>query len=108
MNATRMDAARSLLSDLKAGNFSALPVSDFMIMLVGVLYVISPIDFLPEVALGPLGLGDDMGVMALIGIKLLSMLDKRAATMGAAPDAPSHGNWQAPRQGNVVPGEVIR
>jgi uncharacterized membrane protein YkvA (DUF1232 family) len=106
MNATRMDAARSMLADLKAGNMSALPVKDLLLLLLGVLYLVSPIDFLPEIALGPLGLVDDTGVLALVLVQLTSMLDRRAATMNNA--GPSSADWQAPTQASYIPGEVIR
>jgi uncharacterized membrane protein YkvA (DUF1232 family) len=99
-----MDAARSLLSDLKAGNFSALPITDVLLMLLGVLYLVSPIDFIPEVALGPLGLLDDTGVLALIMVKLTMMLDRRAAEMNATEPAAQPGTAKP----TYVQGEVIR
>jgi uncharacterized membrane protein YkvA (DUF1232 family) len=34
------------------------------------IYVVSPIDLVPEVALGPLGLGDDV-IAGLIGLRSL-------------------------------------
>src|SRR5690606_27910695 len=36
-----------------------------LIPLLALLYMISPIDFLPEIAFGPLGAVDDMGVLLL-------------------------------------------
>lgn len=107
MNATRMDAARSMMADLRAGRFSALPMTDLAMLAVGVLYLISPIDFLPEVALGPLGLLDDTGVFALIMAKVFMMLDRRATDLAADPGS---AHWTPPQAGNptYVPGEVIR
>lgn len=104
MSANRFDAARSLLSDIKSGRLSALPVTDLMLTLLGVLYLISPVDFLPEVALGPLGLLDDTGVLALVIAKLTMMLDRRAAAMNAG-DPAARSNTGRP---TFVPGEVIR
>ncbi|MEL7672887.1 MAG: YkvA family protein [Chloroflexota bacterium] len=40
-----------------------------LIPLLALLYMISPIDFLPEIALGPLGAVDDMGVL-LVALQL--------------------------------------
>jgi uncharacterized membrane protein YkvA (DUF1232 family) len=100
-----MDAARSLWLDLRSGNFSALPITDLLLMLLGVVYLISPIDFIPEVALGPLGLLDDTGVLALIMVKLTMMLDRRAADINATEPTTSRPN---PTQATYVQGEVIR
>jgi uncharacterized membrane protein YkvA (DUF1232 family) len=105
LNANRMDAARSLWSDLRSGNFSALPTTDLLLTLLGVIYLISPIDFIPEVALGPLGLLDDTGVLALIMVKLTMMLDRRAADLNATDPATSTAGSAKP---TVVQGEVIR
>ncbi|MFM8349863.1 MAG: DUF1232 domain-containing protein, partial [Actinomycetales bacterium] len=40
--------------------------------LAGVVYVLIPIDFMPEVLLGPFGLGDDIAIAAVSVAALLS------------------------------------
>lgn len=41
-----------------------------MLILAAIVYLISPIDIIPEALLGPLGLADDAAVLAYL-IKLL-------------------------------------
>lgn len=35
-------------------------------ILLGLLYIVSPVDFVPEIVAGPLGLADDTAALALI------------------------------------------
>jgi uncharacterized membrane protein YkvA (DUF1232 family) len=65
--------------------------------MVGIIYVLIPIDLMPEVLLGPFGLGDDLAIAAVSVAALLSAaeayLDMR--------DGPVIG------QGDVVEGTVL-
>lgn len=45
--------------------------TELIIMLLAVLYIISPVDLVPEVLTGPLGLTDDVAAAVLIGSTLL-------------------------------------
>ena len=53
-----------------------------LITILGLIYILSPIDFLPEIILGPIGLADDIVVilaiiiswMIYLALPLLSML----------------------------------
>jgi len=47
------------------GDHKLAPTTWFM-GVVTVIYTISPIDFIPEILLGPLGLADDLGMWALL------------------------------------------
>nr|WP_314495061.1 DUF1232 domain-containing protein [uncultured Chryseobacterium sp.] len=49
---------------------------DIILPLLGLLYVISPIDLLPEVAIPVLGVMDDIAVLSLTIPKLLKEVDK--------------------------------
>lgn len=49
---------------------------DIILPLIGVLYIISPIDLLPEVALPFLGVMDDFAVLSLTIPKLIKEVDK--------------------------------
>lgn len=49
---------------------------DILLPLLGFLYVLSPIDLLPEIAIPVLGLADDFAVLALIIPKLIKEVDK--------------------------------
>jgi len=68
--------------------------------LAGIVYLITPIDLMPEVFLGPFGIGDDIALAAASVAALLSAaesyLDMRDAPGLAGVDA------------DVVPGVVIR
>jgi len=43
-----------------------LATTTWIAAVVTVIYTISPIDFIPELFLGPLGLADDLGLWALL------------------------------------------
>jgi hypothetical protein len=37
-------------------------------MIIAVVYILSPVDFIPEIFLGPLGIVDDMGALSWLAI----------------------------------------
>jgi uncharacterized membrane protein YkvA (DUF1232 family) len=49
---------------------------DIILPLIGLLYVISPIDLLPEVAVPVIGVLDDLAVLSLAIPKLIKEVDK--------------------------------
>lgn len=49
---------------------------DLILPLLGVLYIISPIDLLPEVAIPVLGVMDDLAVLSMTIPKLIKEVDK--------------------------------
>jgi len=49
---------------------------DMILPLLGLLYVISPIDLLPEVAIPVLGVMDDLAVLSITIPKLIKEVDK--------------------------------
>ena len=49
---------------------------DLILPVIGLLYVISPIDLLPEIAIPVVGTLDDLAVLALVMPKLLKEVDK--------------------------------
>ena len=49
---------------------------DIILPLLGLLYVISPIDLLPEIAIPFLGVADDLAILSLTLPKLLKEVDK--------------------------------
>lgn len=87
-----------------------------LIPLLALLYMISPIDILPEIAFGPLGALDDMGVL-LLALQLFinsAPKDVLRAYRGEAPadeeEAPQT-SWRsrfrrsASKEGQVIEGE---
>ncbi len=61
---------------------------DLILPLLGLLYVISPIDLLPEIAIPVLGVADDLAVLSLALPKLLKEVDKFLL-------------WEAQKIGNI-------
>lgn len=49
---------------------------DIILPLLGFLYILSPIDLLPEIVIPVLGLADDFAVLALVIPKLIKEVDK--------------------------------
>jgi uncharacterized membrane protein YkvA (DUF1232 family) len=46
--------------------------TELFMIIVGLLYVLSPVDVVPELIAGPLGLVDDTAAIALIGATLVA------------------------------------
>lgn len=63
---------------LKAWKNGSYPTNiiDIILPVLGLLYVISPIDLLPEIALPGIGALDDLAVLALVIPKLMKEVDK--------------------------------
>jgi uncharacterized membrane protein YkvA (DUF1232 family) len=90
----------------------------FMMMGLATLYVVSPIDALPEVLLGPLGLLDDGVVVAWIVGTFLAETDRfiaweqiygRGKERRASHAQQAHQAHRPPRAyEDVVDGEVVR
>lgn len=45
--------------------------SDLLLIALAVLYVLSPVDVIPEIITGPLGLTDDTAALALVAATVL-------------------------------------
>ncbi len=61
---------------------------DLILPILGILYVISPIDLIPEVAIPVLGVADDLAVLSLVLPKILKEVDKFLL-------------WEAQQKGNM-------
>ena len=48
-----------------------LTKSQVALIIAGLLYVISPLDFIPELIAGPLGIADDAAIIGLIAATIL-------------------------------------
>lgn len=46
------------------------------LIIAGLLYVISPFDFVPEIIAGPLGIADDAAILGLIAATVLRAAKK--------------------------------
>ena len=95
----RLTAIVPMLRDAFTGRWAQAPRLRLIASIAGLVYVVSPIDVLPELLLGPFGLGDDVAIIALCVASLMtaaeSWLDRGAVMDGAVAD------------GDVVEGIVI-
>lgn len=46
------------------------------LIIAGLLYVVSPFDFIPEIIAGPLGIADDAAILGLIAATILRASQK--------------------------------
>jgi uncharacterized membrane protein YkvA (DUF1232 family) len=76
------------------GRYPGLAKSRIVLAALGLLYVLSPVDLMPEILLGPLGLGDDALVTAWIVGAILGETD-------------SFLRWEAAGGSHVVVGEAL-
>lgn len=56
--------------------WKAAQLRDKIIIVIGLLYVISPLDIIPEVILGPLGLLDDGGALFAVVLTMWRVLKR--------------------------------
>lgn len=75
----------AMLVDAVAGRFPALSRARLLVLLLGVLYIISPIDFVPESALLLLGLTDDVLVAGWVVASTLDAAGEYALWRRAVP-----------------------
>jgi uncharacterized membrane protein YkvA (DUF1232 family) len=78
-----------------SGRYPGLAKSRLLLVLLGVLYIVSPVDLMPEVLLGLFGLGDDALVVAWVAGTLLGETD-------------AFLRWEAQGGRQVVVGQVVR
>jgi uncharacterized membrane protein YkvA (DUF1232 family) len=90
----QLAAAPRMLGASLSGRYSQLAWGRIALAVIGLLYILSPVDFVPEVLLGPLGLGDDALVTAWVVGAVLAETDRFL-------------QWEA-QQRRVVVGQVIR
>ncbi len=67
--------------------------SELLIVVVALLYILSPIDVVPELVAGPLGLTDDLAAFALLGATVMRarrpvVPQAPLADSAAVPDGP--------------------
>ena len=85
------------------GKFPGATKSAVGLSLLGIVYVISPLDLVPELFLGPFGLADDAGILAMSVGYLVASSDRylhwRLGTTG--PETTTQ------HDGDVVQGTVL-
>ncbi|MFM8239146.1 MAG: YkvA family protein, partial [Actinomycetota bacterium] len=68
----RLMAVLPMVRDTLTGRWPGAPKGRVLGGLAGIVYLISPVDFMPEALLGPFGLGDDLALAAVSVAALLS------------------------------------
>jgi uncharacterized membrane protein YkvA (DUF1232 family) len=94
----RLVSVLPMLRDTFTGRWPGAPRFRILGGLAGLLYVISPVDFMPEMLLGPFGLGDDIALAAVAVAALLSSAEDWLDARDAAETEPP---------GDVIQGVVI-
>jgi len=62
-------------------------IAAVIVAIGAVVYGISPIDIIPELVAGPLGILDDLGVVGVAGIAIWKLLSGRDPKPGTPPTA---------------------
>lgn len=106
----RIGALLPMLRDAFTGRWVDAPRFKLLAGLIGIGYVLSPLDLLPEVLMGPFGLGDDLAIAVVSVAALLgsaeSWLDMR--DLKAAGYPPTGGYRDAPAgRPDVIVGEIV-
>jgi uncharacterized membrane protein YkvA (DUF1232 family) len=91
--AERFRAVPRLVRATLTGRYRGMTRGRLGLMLLGVLYVVSPIDVMPELLLTVFGLGDDALVVAWLTGTLLAETD-------------AFITWER-QPGKVIPGKVV-
>lgn len=60
----KFDALLRMIPLIYKGEYKPQKRRHLILGIAAVIYVVSPLDFIPEVALGPLGLLDDIAILA--------------------------------------------
>lgn len=100
----RLAAVLPMLRDTVTGRWVGAPRGRVLAGVLGIVYVISPLDFLPEILLGPFGLGDDLAIAAMAVAALLSSAED---WLDSGDEAATARDSAASAPGDVIQGVVI-
>ena len=102
----RIGALLPMMRDAFTGRWVDAPRFKLLAGLAGIVYVLSPLDLMPEVFLGPFGLGDDLAIAAVAVAALLGSaedwLDHRDATRFEVPPTAAPGDGPVVVEGVVL------
>lgn len=96
----RLRAVPRLITATTNGQYRGTSRSQLGLLALAVLYILSPIDLVPEALLGLFGLGDDALAVGWIAGRLLNETELFIRWEGSQPCAPAGPD--------VVPGSVVR
>lgn len=66
-----------------------VPLRGLAAMVGAAVYLVSPVDALPEAVLGPFGLVDDVGVLGAVALFVFRLIQARRPGDGPSPDSTS-------------------
>ena len=100
----RLLAILPMVRDTLAGRWPGGPKARVLGGLAGLVYLVSPVDFLPEALLGPFGLGDDLALAAVSVAALLTAAEEYLDARDRADAGATAQSWDT---GEVIPGVVV-
>jgi uncharacterized membrane protein YkvA (DUF1232 family) len=74
-----------------------VPLRGIAAMAGALVFLISPVDVLPEAGLGPLGLIDDLGVVGAVGVFVYRLIQARRQTDASGTQLVSEEEPRHPR-----------
>lgn len=93
----RLKATPSMLKDVLTGRWRGISRGRALASILALVYVVSPMDFIPEMFLGPFGLGDDLA-LAAFGV---------ASLFNASEKWLDDQLGRVPAEGDIVEGVVL-
>jgi len=97
----RVRAIPRMVSATLHGRYRGMGIGRLASLALGLVYILSPVDILPELLLPLIGLGDDLVVLTFVVSGLLAETEEFLAWERA------QGLLRQQAQGSVVPGEVV-
>ena len=83
----RVRATPAMIVDVMTGRWTGVGRGRIVLSLLGLAYVISPLDFIPELLLGPFGIADDITMAAVAVASLFNAAEQYVSDqVSAAPD----------------------
>lgn len=108
--AERFSAIPGMLGATLSGRFPGATRKAVGLSVLGIVYVFSPLDLIPELFLGPFGLADDAGILAMSVGYLVTASDRYLHWRAGTTDTDANGNTtktKSPYDPDVVQGTVI-
>jgi uncharacterized membrane protein YkvA (DUF1232 family) len=103
----QLQALPRLVSATLGGRYGGLDRSRLLLMALAALYVVSPVDLLPEGFLLLFGVADDAVVLAWLAGTVLEETDRFLAWEAGQPASDQPASGEHRRGERVVPGETV-
>jgi uncharacterized membrane protein YkvA (DUF1232 family) len=78
-----------------------VPLRGIAAMAGALVYLVSPVDALPEAVLGPFGLIDDLGVVGAVGMFVYRLIQARKQLLPPSGDGPPVQDHGTVRKGKI-------